>query len=84
MCIFRRALLILVVSDNNLPEWVPAPQFDVVDSRISSSWHFAIQTGARTAVWGYQELATDPSYIDQLGELNPSALEIFWRRTKEI
>ncbi len=77
MCIFRGALLFLVESNNDVPDWCPAVLFDVVKHEIPSGWCFSLNSGERSAIWGYKELVLDSDYFDRLSEHEDAALAVY-------
>lgn len=84
MCIFHNALLFLVHSDNDLPDWLPAVLFEVTDNALPSNWKFSLQDGDRSAVWGFEELALDSNFFDRLSEHEAAALAVFRKRKSII
>ena len=69
-----------------------AVQFEIVDSLLPLEWHFIFRGYKKEyddpnpliAVWGYKEMALDPKHYIDLLEREPEALEIFYKRKKEI
>lgn len=80
----------LVRDDLGYPYFVPSGLFEVGVWEIPSHWRFGLCSGIRAsgkrlwvdpcaAVWGYDELVRDPTHAAALGELEPVALEVFYK-----
>ncbi|HST80409.1 MAG TPA: hypothetical protein VLL08_01570 [Kineosporiaceae bacterium] len=71
----------LVLEDDGAPSWVPAPLFEVSDSRLSAYWQFKRfppQGRSRfRALWGYDSMINDPNHHDSLMEVEKSAHRVF-------
>lgn len=88
MCLEGEALLYLLVGVGGRPAWYPAVLFEVRDTTLPSSWHFAFWGRDRSfrvkAVWGYSELINEECHFDALSEGDRQALEIFGERRVSI
>ncbi len=87
MGIVETTLCLLVQTDSGHPHFLPAGLFDCGDQPLPSNWRFslleAIAYSGRDlwsrsiAVWGYEELVTDPQHRVGLANLDERALRIF-------
>ena len=87
IALWRGLLSYLVIDNNSIPGWYPADLFQVVDSTLTATWHFAF-FGQSTeqwlnAVWGYEELK-DVNHYDDLANLKEDAVRIFQERRREL
>ena len=80
-----------LVDDSGLISACPCQLFEVVDSKISSSWHFRLIEKDEDiypfvqAVFGYQELCHNKkSYEDLIVEKDPEAERIYYLRKSEM
>ena len=85
-----KGILSYLLSDelNDWPFWYPAELFEVVDPLLPMEWYFSFNRyenkEPRNAIWGYKEMALDPQHRIDLIERETEALEIFFKRKKEI
>ena len=88
MALFENVLHFLVRDDSDEPFFFPAGMFELTTSPLPAHWGFSLRPGVRAsgtdlwadpvqAVWGYPELVDDPNHLNQLGELEAAALEVF-------
>ena len=73
--------------DNSLkPNWYFSELFDEIDNQISSTWFCKIfnQKKMLKAIWGYKELVNIENHYDDLLEREQVALDIFYKRKKEM
>ena len=77
----------LVIGTARFAQWYPADLFKVSQSKLPDNWHFVHfredQGFLVEAIWGYEEL-TKPDHFDALSDMQPSAINIFIERKKEI
>ena len=75
------------------PFWESADFFEVVDPLLPMEWYFSLTVladddeytqGFQKAIWGYKEMALDENHYEDLIEREPEALDIFFKRKKEI
>jgi hypothetical protein len=83
--LFARKLMYLVDPDEmTRPNWYPAELFDVVDGTIPNSWQFSYYAYGYSedlgAIWGYDNLVSDPNHFNALSEREPEALLVFARQ----
>lgn len=93
MFIFRGALDYLLSEEStDVPFWYPAELFEVVDSLLSLEWHFTFigygenheSKKSLAAIWGYKEMIFDSKHYIDLTEREPEALDIFFKRKREM
>ena len=77
----------LVIGTGRFAQWYPAELFRVSQSKLPDNWHFVYfrkDLGLLVdAIWGYEEL-TKPDHFDGLSDMQPSAINVFVERKKEI
>ena len=68
------------------PNWCPAELFEVTNSLLPQRWYFSFQgtENLNDAIWGYEELVLVPKHLEDLIEREEDALNIFFKRKKEI
>lgn len=87
---FKKDLCMYLITDKYLkPFWCPDEIFEITDSKISSLWHFKKFEKSDTIYedWrfcGYYELIYDVFHSNDLMEREPKALDIFYKRKKEM
>lgn len=90
MGIWENVLHFLVRNDQGIPEFIPAGLFDCPSQPLPGSWRFALRPGIAAegselwespcaAIWGYEELVSDPIHAEALGERSRAALGAFER-----
>lgn len=82
MILWHTKLWYLIIGEYaEMPEWMPAELFDVIDHKVSRHWNFSFRHQATEndveCVWGYSELAIGISHFDQLLEGDPVAINLF-------
>jgi hypothetical protein len=83
---------LIYVTSHLGPYWTPSELFTIIDNRLPPEWFFrfygyekhAHPISLVNAVWGYNEIALDPVHYEGLIEREHNALDIFWKRKKEI
>jgi hypothetical protein len=87
IALWRGLLAYLIVGEGQRPAWYPSDLFEVVERKLPSNWCFAFfgqdDDVWLNAIWGYEELMSTEHY-DQLTDMEPQALEMFWKRRLEI
>ena len=68
------------------PSLYPAELFKVIDSRLPQGWYyqFAGTEEENEATWGYKEFVMDPKHHEELYGIEAKALDIFFKRRKEM
>lgn len=92
MIMWRDTLDYLILGeDSEDPSWYPAELFEVVNHLLPLVWYFTFDKyknykgeESQTAIWGYKEMISDPDYHIALTEGKPEALEIFYKRQRQI
>lgn len=80
MSIWRSTLMVLLVDESQLPNWYPIESFEISDGHLPCDWffrRFQDEESLLRAIWGYQQIASDPSHYDALIERVPDALRVF-------
>ena len=74
--------------DEGTPSFYPTELFDITDSRFSQRWYFKTysedEAMYKQAIWGYYELVSDEVYYEQLVCKEREALELYFKRKREI
>ena len=88
MVLFDEQLCYLI--DDGIISVCPYQLFEVIDSRITSTWHFRALTKndvmfpyIRT-IWGYYEMCFVDDHYQQLVEAEEEAYRIYYRRKIEM
>ena len=88
ICLWGEALHYLLEAVAGRPAWYPAVLFEVRNTTMPSSWHFAYWGRDRSnvikAVWGYEELIGSEGHFDALSEQDQEAIRIFGQRKSLI
>jgi hypothetical protein len=88
MMLTRGVLNYLIVDKHDLPSWIPAAAFDVIDGAIPSQWIFGENLKDRDyvveATWGFRELVEDETFFDDLAVGNDDARATCFGRMREI
>lgn len=79
-----RLMYLIDPSENCRPNWYPTELFEVSDGAVPGGWMFMVFENEYFddlgAIWGYEELVTDPHHFNSLVERDPNALAIFARQ----
>ncbi len=79
-----------LIDDGGIISTYPYQLFEIVDNKISLSWHFRTFTKGdinypfQEAVWGYSELVSDDNHYENLVEKEEEAHRIYFKRKKEL
>lgn len=80
-----------LIDDNGLIATYPCQLFEVIDSKVNSSWHFRIIEKSEgiypfvQAIFGYSELCFEKQgYENLLVEMDEDAQRIYFRRKIEL
>ena len=96
MFLCRGTLQYLLLGEStDAPFWYHADFFEVVDSLLSLEWHFTFRgydnydkddedQNPLAAIWGYKEMILDLEHYVDLIEREPEALDIFFKRQREM
>jgi hypothetical protein len=81
--------LYYLIDEYHSPYWIPYIVFDIFDNQIFTDWHIAIlekakSTGTIFYISGFKELCNDDDYHDALMEREPWALDIYFKRKREM
>lgn len=85
-----RNCIYYLVDDGVLPHWVPYGLFEISDKAFPPNWHIDIidkkkyPQGDVFFLSGFYELCSDENYYDALAERESEALEIYWKRKREV
>ncbi|WP_155359572.1 hypothetical protein [Acrocarpospora macrocephala] len=85
MALWANGLTVLIVDDNDRPNWKPIELFDVVDGSIPDDWEFTtvgIEGSSVRALWGYPTLIRDIGHHDALVDRDKTAWRIFLDETQ--
>ena len=68
------------------PWLCPAELFEITNSLLPQKWYFSFlgTENLNDAIWGYEELVVIPKHLEDLQEREDEALNIFFKRKKEI
>lgn len=81
MALFDAGLSVLICDDTGYPRMEPIELFDVGNGHVPAHWEFTLFSGEQflvKAIWGYSALIHNESHYDDLLQLEPSALQIFY------
>ncbi|WP_430967044.1 hypothetical protein [Spongiimicrobium sp. 2-473A-2-J] len=88
--ILRQGYLTYLIDGAGVISACPNQLFEVLDSKIPSSWFFKSFTKEyfnyinQEAVWGYSELVFDDNHYENLIEMNKEAHNIYFDRKREL
>lgn len=79
---------LIIPTDSNLPDWVPADVFTIINSSIPPEWYFHYYGNSDPSEYqimlSYKEMALDHLHCQNLIERNEDAIRTFFSRKKEI
>jgi hypothetical protein len=84
--LYEEGIYYLIYDDFKMPNWYYAELFSVISNSLPEKWyikHFG-QSESLTAIWGYYELVNVDNHFDGLGEQEQQAIDLFFKRKKEI
>lgn len=80
-----------LIDDNEFISACPCQLFEVIDSKISSSWYFRLIEKDESvypfiqAVWGYYEFCFDrKAYENLIVEKDEEAMKLYFKRKREL
>jgi hypothetical protein len=80
-----------LIDENGKPSFFPYQLFYIIDTSISSNWHFklygkddGIFPFDKEAMWGYYELCLDENHYEQIINRESKALELYFKRKIEL
>jgi hypothetical protein len=84
---FKNDSCYFLICDKYLkPFWYPDEIFEISNNKLSSLWYFinCNEPLGMQVIWGYEELVNIDNHNDNLMEREDEALEIFYKRKKEM
>ncbi|MGX7137189.1 hypothetical protein RV15_GL001170 [Enterococcus silesiacus] len=84
--LFKNVLHYLIIGTHeDLPSWYPAELFEVVDHQVYLEWYYNYEINSVVSgLWGYKEMVMTDNHYDDLIERTEEAIEVFFKRKKEI
>lgn len=89
MVIYKNSNCIYYLVDDDRPDWIPYPLFNISDNQLPPYWFMKIfdkktSPGGLFYLSGFDELCNNDDYHDALIEREKWALEIYFKRKQEI
>jgi hypothetical protein len=81
---WRGVLFAQVVDDTRLPAWLPTWLFEVREPALPPDWICNLFGGEVQMVLGPDFIARDEDAYSRMVELDPSSVQLFWRRVKQL
>lgn len=83
VAVFKGQAFLQVVDDLKHPAWLPALLFDLEETTLPPDWICSVFREEPTLLLGPDFVAKDLAAYKRMVELEPDAVELFWKRVED-